>query len=120
MSTSRIRVVIDFLIAEGKLTEFEAVANEMVAVSEAEPGTLAYHFLLSADRTRGRLVEGYADADAITAHFNGRAVLELVPKLVQFGSPTRMEVYGNPGAQVAVVAAAYGAEVFLAWHGFDR
>ena len=120
MSTSRIRLVVEFLIAEGKLTEFEAVANEMVAVSEAEPGTLAYHFLLSADRKRCRLVEGYTDADAITTHFNGPAVLEFVPKLVQFGSPTRMEIYGNPGVQVSVVAAAYGAEVFLAWQGFDR
>ena len=120
MPTSRVRLTVDFAIAEGRLAEFEAIAQQMVAVSESEAGTLAYHFLLSADRTRCRLIEGYTDADAITSHFNGRAVLELVPKLVQFGSPTRMEIYGNPGAQVAMVAAAYGAEVFLAWHGFDR
>ena len=120
MSTARIRLLVDFSIHEGKFAEFETIAKQMVAVSEQEPGTLAYHFLLSVDRTRCRLVEGYTDAAAITAHFNGDAVLKFVPELVKFSSPTRMEIYGNPGAQVALVAAAYGAEIFLSWEGFDR
>ena len=76
--------------------------------------------MLSADRTRCRLVEGYTDAAAITAHFEGPAVLELVPQLIFFASPTRMEIYGDPGPKVAALAAAYGAEVFTAWQGFDR
>ena len=120
MATERIRLLVDLDIREGKLAEAEAIAQQMVAVSEKEPGTLGYHFLLSADRTRCRLVEGYADAEAITAHFNGPAVRELVPQLVQFASPTRMEIYGEPGPQVAALAAAFGAEIFTSWHGFDR
>jgi quinol monooxygenase YgiN len=120
VATERIRLLVDLDIREGKLAEAEAIAQQMVAVSEKEPGTLGYHFLLSADRTRCRLVEGYADAEAITAHFNGPAVRELVPQLVQFASPTRMEIYGEPGPQVAALAAAFGAEIFTSWHGFDR
>ena len=120
MSTARIRLLVNLDIHQGKFAEFEAIAKQMVAVSEQEPGTLAYHFLLSVDRTRARLVEGYTDADAITAHFNGPAVQEFVPKLMQAASPTRMEIYGNPGGQVAIIAAAYGAEIFLGWEGFDR
>jgi quinol monooxygenase YgiN len=46
----------------------------MVAVSEQGPGTLAYQFVLSSDRKRCRLVEGYTDAAAVTAHFMGPAV----------------------------------------------
>ncbi len=118
--TSHIRVVVDINIHERKFAEFEAVARQMVAVSETEPGTLAYHFVLSADRKLCRLVEGYADAAAITAHFNGPAVQQLVPKMMQVATATRMEIYGDPGPQVAGMAAAFGAEVFTSWEGFDR
>jgi quinol monooxygenase YgiN len=120
MSTSRIRLLVDIDIHEGKFAEFEAIAKKMVAVSEQEPGTLAYHFLLSADRKHGRLVEGYTDATAITAHFAGPAVQQLVPQMMQVATPTRMDIYGDPGPQVTAMASAFGAQVFNAWEGFDR
>jgi quinol monooxygenase YgiN len=120
MSTGRIRLLVELNIHEGKFAEVESLVRQMVAVSKNEPETLAYHFLLSADRTRCRLVEGYADANAITAHFNGPAVQELVPQLVQVATPTRMEIYGDPGPQVTAMAGAFGAEIFTAWQGFDR
>jgi quinol monooxygenase YgiN len=120
MSTSRIRLLVDVDIHEGKFAEFETIAKKMVAVSEQEPGTIAYHFVLSADRKRCRLVEGYMDMAAITAHFAGPAVQELVPQMTQVASPTRMEVYGDPGPQVTAMVSAFGAQIFFAWEGFDR
>lgn len=120
MSTGRIRLLVELEVHEGKQAEFEAIAQQMVAVSEQEPGTLAYHFVMSADRKHCRLVEGYADIASITAHFDGPAVTEFVPELVQVATPIRMEVYGYPGPRVTALAAAFGAEVFTAWHGFDR
>jgi quinol monooxygenase YgiN len=120
MSTSRIRLLVDINIHEGKFAEFEAIAKKMVAVSEQEPDTLAYHFVLSADRKRCRLVEGYTDAAAIATHFAGPAVQQLVPQMMQMAGATRMEIYGDPGPQVTAMAAAFGAEVFTDWEGFDR
>ena len=120
MSAGRIRLLVDLNIHEGKLAEVESLAQQMVAVSDSEPGTLGYHFLLSADRARCRLVEGYTDVEAVTAHFNGAAVQKYVPQLLQVATPTRMEIYGDPGPQVAAMAAAFGAEIFIAWLGFDR
>jgi quinol monooxygenase YgiN len=120
MSTSRIRLLVDIDIHQDKFAEFEAIAKKMVAVSEQESGTIAYHFVLSADRKRCRLVEGYSDTAAITAHFAGPAVQQFVPQMMQVATPTRMEIYGDPGPQVAAMAAAFGAEVFTAWEGFDR
>ncbi len=119
MSTSRIRLLVDINIHDGKFAEFEAIAKQMVAVSEKEPGTLAYHFVLSADRKRCRLVEGYTNAAAITSHFNGPAVQQFVPQMMQVATPTRMEIYGDPGPQVSAMATAFGAEVFTSWEGFD-
>jgi len=92
----------------------------MVAVSEREPGTIAYQFCLSADRKCCRLVEGYTDAGAITAHFMGPAVQQFVPQLMQVASPARIEFYDDPGPQVAAIAGTLGAEVFTPWEGFDR
>ena len=120
MSPGHVRLLVDINVHDGRFAEFESLARQMLAVSESEPGTLGYHFLLSADRTRCRLVEGYTDAGAITAHFNGPAVQNYVPQLLQVATPTRMEIYGDPGPQVAAMAAAFGAEIFTSWSGFDR
>ena len=120
MSTKRIRLLVGLDIHEGKFSEFEAIAKQMVAVSEREPGTLAYHFVLSADRKRCRLVEGYTDIAAITAHFQGPAVQQFVPQLLKVASPTLMEFYGDPGPEVTAMAAAFNAAIFAGFEGFDR
>lgn len=120
METSRVRLLVDINIHDGKLDEFEQIAQQMVAISEQESGTLGYHFVLSADRKTCRLVEGYADAAAITAHFNGPAVQQFVPQMLQVATPTRMEIYGDPGPQVAAMAGAFGAQIFTSYLGFDR
>jgi quinol monooxygenase YgiN len=120
VSTSRIRLLVGLDIHEGKFSEFEAIAKQMVAVSEKEPGTLAYHFVLSADRKHCRLVEGYTDVAAITAHFHGPAVQEFVPQLLKVASPMLMEFYGDPGPVVTAMAAAFNAAIFVGFDGFDR
>jgi hypothetical protein len=63
----------------------------------------------------------YSDQAAITAHFTGRAVQEfIIPQLLQFCTPTRLEVYGNPGAEVIAMVTVLGAQIFGPWEGFDR
>jgi quinol monooxygenase YgiN len=120
MSTTRIRLVLDLEIYDGKFAEFEAIAKQMVAESEQEPGTLGYHFVLSADRKRCRLVEGYADQAAITAHFEGPALHQHIQQVLQVALSIRMEIYGDPGPKVAALAAAFAVEIFNSWEGFDR
>jgi len=120
MSTARIRLVLELDIYDGKFAKVEAIAKQMVAESEQEPGTLGYHFLLSADRTRCRLVEGYADQAAITAHFEGPTVHQHIQQITQVAVPTRMEIYGDPGPKVAAMAATFAVEIFDAWEGFER
>ncbi len=104
MSTARIRMLIDFEIYDGKLDEFQALAKQMVEQFEQEPGTLAYHFVLSGDRKRCRLIQGYADQAAITVHWiDGPAVQRNIFHFQQVALPTRVEVYGDPGPKVAAV-----------------
>ena len=121
MSTTRILVLMDFEIYDGKFDEFQAVAKQMVEEFEQEPGTLAYHFVLSTDRKRCRLVQGYADQAAINAHWiDGPAVHQNIFQFNQVAVTTRVEIYGDPGPKVAALAAAFGAEIFTCWEGFDR
>jgi len=120
MAASTVRFVVSFAINDGAFVAFERVARVMAAESQKEPGTLAYEWFLSADRTRGRLFEAYVDGDAALAHLTGPVVRELVPKLLETGSVAGFEIYGDPGAEASAVVAGLGAEIFPTWLGFSR
>ena len=120
MSTNRIRLLVGLEIHEGKFSEFEAIAKQMVAVSEKEPGTLAYNFVLSGDRKHCRLLEGYSDAAALTAHFHGPAVQQFVPQLLKVANLTLMEFYGDPGPEATAMAKPFNPAIFTEFEGFDR
>jgi quinol monooxygenase YgiN len=115
-----VRLTVDLTIKEETFNEFEAIARTMIAGSQKEPGTLGYDFFLSDDRKRCRLVESYADADAVLAHFKGPVVQELVPRLLETSSLTGFEVYGNPGPETTQMLKGFGAEIFDFWDGLTR
>jgi quinol monooxygenase YgiN len=117
MSKQTVGLVVDLTIHEGKFDNFETVAQEMIAGSQKEPGTLAYEWYLSSDRQSCRLVESYTDADAVLAHFTGPVVQVMVPKLLEVASLTGFEVHGDPGAQATEMLAGFGAQIFLPWRG---
>jgi quinol monooxygenase YgiN len=120
MSKQRVYLAVDLTINEGKRDAFEGIAQEMVAGSQREPGTVGYEWFLSADRKRCRLIETYTDAAAVLAHFKGPVVQELVPKLLGTASVAGFEVYGDPGPKASEMLAGFGAEIFEFQHGLDR
>ncbi len=120
MSTGRIRLLLGMDIHDGKYSELEAIAKQMVAVTEREPGALGYSFFLSPDRKHCRLVEAYSDVSAITTHFKGPAVQQFVPKMLKVVTLALLEIYGDPGPEVTAMAAALKPALFTIWHGFDR
>ena len=115
-----VRFSVDLMINEGKLDEFEGIAQAMIVGTQKEPGALGYDWYLSDDRKRCRLVETYADADAVLAHLTGPVVQELVPKILTASSISRFEVYGDPGPKAAQMLAGLGAQIFEIWHGLSR
>jgi quinol monooxygenase YgiN len=120
MSKQRVYLAVDLTINEGKRDAFEGIAQEMVAGSQREPGTVGYEWFLSADRKRCRLIETYTDAAAVLAHFKGPVVQELVPKLLGTASVAGFEVYGDPGPKAREMLAGFGAEIFEFQHGLER
>jgi quinol monooxygenase YgiN len=120
MADPKVHLLVELTIHEGKLDVFKGIAQEMIAGSQVEPGTLGYEWYLSSDGTRCRIVESYATRDDVLAHFTGPVVQQLVPKLVQHSRLDRFEVYGDPGLKAAAMLAEFGAEIFERWQGLNR
>jgi quinol monooxygenase YgiN len=120
MSKRVVRFTVELTVKEGHFAAFEAIVQTMITDTQKEPGALGYDFHLSADRKRCRLLETYADVNAVLAHMNGPVVQELVPKLLQTVTLNRFEVYGDPGPKAAELLTGIGAEIFPLWRGLGR
>ena len=120
MSSQRVYVLVELTIHEGKFDAFEKIAKQMIADTPQEPGTVGYEWHLSPDRRRCRILETYADANALLTHFKGPVVQQLVPKLLESSSVDRAEVYGDPGAEGREMLTGFGAAIFDHWQGFSR
>jgi quinol monooxygenase YgiN len=120
MANQKVYLIVDLTINEGKLSNFESMVQTMIAGAQKEPGTLGYDWFLSKDRKQCRLIETYADANALFAHVNGAVVQELVPKLLESSSLVSFKVYGDPGAKASEILVKVGAEIFPPFHGLSR
>ncbi len=119
MSNATVRFAVNLTINEGKFEEFATIAQEMLACTQNEPGTLGYDWYFSSDRTRCRLLETYVDANAMQSHMAGRAVQEFVPKMLGVSNISAFEVYGDPGS-AGETLKGFGAEIFGLWHALER
>ena len=115
-----VRFNVNLTIHEGKLEEFQNLAQAMISATHKEPGALAYDWCFSRDGKRCRILETYADATAVQAHISGVAVQEFVPKMLGVSSINAFEVYGDPGPEAAKTLTKIGAEIFPFWRGLDR
>jgi quinol monooxygenase YgiN len=120
MSQNTVRFTVDLTIHEKQFAAFEAIVQTMIAGTRKETGALRYDWFLSKDRKRCRLIETYADQNAVLAHLSSPVVRELVPKLLETASLNRFEVYGDPGLESAKILAGVGDEVFPVWRALSR
>jgi quinol monooxygenase YgiN len=115
-----VRLTVSMTVHQGRLDTFKTLAQAMTEGSNAEPGTLGYEWFMSADGKRYRLVETYANAAAVEAHFLGPVVQQLVPKLAELCTVDGVEFYGDPGPKVTEMASGLGAVVFQYLTGIGR
>jgi quinol monooxygenase YgiN len=118
MDTKTVRLVVHLAVHEGNLDAVGALAKQMIAASEKEPGTLGYEWYLNQNECR--ILETYFDAAAVLAHFRGPVVGEMVPPLLTLEKLELFEVYGDPGAEAGALIASLGAAVFAPWQGMSR
>ena len=120
MDKQVVHFTVDFAINEGKLAEFESTARTMTVGSQKEHGTIGYEWYFSKDRKQCRLLESYVDANAVLAHLSGPVVQELVPKIQEYSSIARFEVYGDPGPKATEILEGIEAKIFAQWHGLSH
>ena len=89
----KIHLIAIFRIHPGKLEAFKDLASQCVAaVKKNEPHALRYDWFYSADQSECRVLETYADSDAVFAHMaNVGPMLGQLLTMTDFGG----EVYGN-------------------------
>jgi len=117
MNQQKVHFLIDFTIHRGKFEDFAAMVKAMIEGTANEPGALGYEWYLSNDHSRCRLLETYANADAVQNHLASAVVQELVPKVLNFAAIARFEVYGSPDAESAAALKSFGAEIYPHWRG---
>jgi len=118
MASKIVRFTVSLSIADGKLEAFEEIAEWMLAGTHTEAGAIGYDWYLSSDRRHCRLLETYADADAVMEHLSGSVVQKFVPKLLSVASLDSFEVYGDPGPKASAMLARLGAVIFSPWQEF--
>lgn len=118
MASEIVRFAVSLSIADGKLEAFERIAEAMLAATRSEPGALGYDWYIGSDRCHCRLLEAYANADAVLAHLTGPVVQEFVPRLLAVAALNSFEVYGDPGPKASAMLAGFGAVEFSSWHQF--
>lgn len=107
-----------FKVHEGKLADFRAVAERMVAETATEPGCLYYGFSYDGDQAYCR--EAYANADALLAHVGH--VGPLLQEALGLSELVKMEIHGSADeiAKLREPMAPLGAQFYVLECGFRR
>ncbi len=79
-----------FKVNDGKLAEFKALGEQMVAKTEEEKDALFYGFSFNGDRAFCR--EGYASGEGVLAHLEN--VDGLLKQALQLASIELLEIHG--------------------------
>jgi quinol monooxygenase YgiN len=109
---------LEVAILPGKLDDFKAVARDLIANTEPEPGTFDYEYNLNADDTVCHIFERYRDSAAMIKHVEGfHAFAE---RFLKSCRPTSFSVYGNPSEEAKAMLADLHPTYFKMLGGFSR
>jgi quinol monooxygenase YgiN len=110
--------ILQVAIHPGKLEDFRSVANDLIAKTKLEPGTLGYEWNLSDDQTVCHIYERYKDADALLLHV--KSFGDFAKRFMEACHPTRFHVYGKPNDAVEEALADLQPVYFTPLGGFNR
>ncbi len=106
-------------IHEGKTDEFRALATEMAASVETEPGTLQYEWFMGEDGHTCHINERYVDSEAAITHI-AHFGANYAERMMAIITPTQFSVYGDPSVAVREALIGFGAVHLKYLTGFRR
>ena len=116
--SNQISWLLEVQILPGKLDDFRAVARELIASTEAEPGTFDYEWHLSPDHKTAHIFERYADSAAMLKHVAGFG--NFAARFLASCQVTKFSVYGTPSAEAKSALADLRPLYFSGIGGFSR
>lgn len=93
----KIHIIARFKINSGKLTEFNKVKEECIALTKNETGALVYDWFLDEVNLLCTVIETYQDSDAVMTHAGN--VNPSLSKLIEI-SDFSAEVFGNASTEL--------------------
>jgi quinol monooxygenase YgiN len=90
-----IRFVLEISVSD--IERFKELVTTCVEISNAEPGTLMYHWYVDEASSTARLVEAYASVDAVLTHARGAVFTEVGPELLKVCTFVKMDAFGDVG-----------------------
>jgi len=103
----------------GRLEELRSLMAEMVASTQAEPGTLSYEWFLNEDKGACHLYERYRDSDAAMIHVEN-FVSRFAERFMGCLDVREINVYGEPSDELRAAHEQSGAEFLGSFGGFTR
>jgi quinol monooxygenase YgiN len=110
--------ILQVAIHPGKLDDFRSVANDLIAKTQSEQGTLGYQWNLSDDKTICHIYERYQDADALLTHVQSFGAF--AKRFMEACHPTRFYVYGPANDAVKDALDDLHPVYFSELGGFSR
>lgn len=110
--------VLEVSILPGQLANFRAVAKDLIAATQLEPGALNYEWNLSHDETSCHIYERYRDSAAFVVH--GQTFGKFAERFLQACHPVRTDVYGSPNEEVKVALTDLQPTFYAPLGGFSR
>ena len=108
MSATDVSWWVELAVKPGCLDEFEKLTGEMVAVTRAERGVLAYQRFISADRRTVYVRERYADSNAAVEHLQNFADT-FGKRFASMVERKRFFVFGEPSEALRKMLDEYDA-----------
>jgi quinol monooxygenase YgiN len=116
--SAQISWLLEVEILPGKLEDFSAVARDLIANTQPEPGTLDYEWHLSPEEKTAHIFERYADSAAMIKHVEGFG--NFAARFLAACRPTRFSVYGPISAEAKAMLADLDPVYFSELGGFSR
>ena len=111
--------VIQLSLNEGKSNDFKTLMADMVAATRNEAGCQTYEWFKSADGATFHICERYDDSAATLVHL-GNFGAHFAERFMGCVTPTGLNVYGDPSADLRGALDGLGAVYFGPFGGFTK
>jgi quinol monooxygenase YgiN len=116
--SAEISWILEVEILPGQVDNFRAVAADLIASTQPEPGTLSYEWHLNEGGTACHIFERYKDSAALIAHVQGFG--KFAERFMQACRPVRFSVYGKLSEEAQAILADFHPAHYSTLGGFNR